>query len=415
MITLFQVRNYKSLRNVDVRLRPFQILMGPNASGKTNLVESMTFLGDVLREGLDRAIEQRGSSIQDLVWQRRQEEGFEMAWIFQIPDEIRKASKVPYTHLRYSFRVAVTREGLRFVEWEDLYGLPSTAREKRFGDSLRVKRAPQGWHRIIRRLKDKAYFYAETSSWTSVFRIPEDQLALKNVPEDVRVFPSLIWMRRILMERFHRVLLHPSALRNPSRPDAPKMMQRSGENMHAMIDRLIHSQNYVAWRNHLRTLFPDLEEIRVRRREVDNYLFVEMHFRNGRVFPSWLLSDGTLRFLALTALAYLPDSGNVIFVEEPENGVHPRVIGALYEALSSVYGGQVIVTTHSPFFLQYARPEEILITQIRPGGETSVVRGEDVAVLREWKDNLMVLMMSGLTDLLVEPFSESASRGIHGA
>ncbi len=59
--------------------------------------------------------------------------------------------------------------------------------------------------------------------------------------------------------------------------------------------------------------------------------------------PSWLVSDGTLRLLALTLLAYLPHHQEVYLIEEVENGVHPRAIEAVFQSLSSVYDGQVLL------------------------------------------------------------------------
>lgn len=73
-----------------------------------------------------------------------------------------------------------------------------------------------------------------------------------------------------------------------------------------------------------------------------------MHYRNGLQAPSWLVSDGTLRFLALTLLAYLPDPAGPYLIEEPENGIHPRNVETVFESLSSVYDAQVLLATHSP-------------------------------------------------------------------
>ena len=59
------------------------------------------------------------------------------------------------------------------------------------------------------------------------------------------------------------------------------------------------------------------------------------------------MSEGTLRLLALTVIAYLPDAGRIYLIEEPENGIHPLATEAVYQSLSSVYGSHVFITTHS--------------------------------------------------------------------
>ena len=63
--------------------------------------------------------------------------------------------------------------------------------------------------------------------------------------------------------------------------------------------------------------------------------------------PSWILSDGTLRLLAVTLLAYSRGAARSLLIEEPENGIHPRAIDTVLQSLRHVYDGQVFVATHS--------------------------------------------------------------------
>ena len=99
-------------------------------------------------------------------------------------------------------------------------------------------------------------------------------------------------------------------------------------------------------------VLPDLESIRVVERPEDLHAYLMLRYKTGVEIPSWTASDGTLRFLALTLLAYLPDSNEVYVLEEPENGVHPLALDAVYDSLSSVYESQVLVATSLPGFLE---------------------------------------------------------------
>ena len=111
----------------------------------------------------------------------------------------------------------------------------------------------------------------------------------------------------------------------------------------------------------VRTIIPNIETLDVeldkRRGTLD--LFVR---QNGTDFPSRLLSEGTLRLIALCAIAVNPWSGSLLAFEEPENGVHPRrieLIARILAALATEKDRQLVVTTHSPLFcgavLQEAR------------------------------------------------------------
>ena len=140
-------------------------------------------------------------------------------------------------------------------------------------------------------------------------------------------------------------------------------------------------------------MFTRVEARRFRHR----YLLIE--YSNGVRVPSWLVSDGTLRLLALTILAYLPELDGTILVEEPENGIHPRAIETAIQSLSSIEHGQVLLATHSPVALNMVEPSQILCFGKDQAGATDVVSGEDHPALREWKrgeQDLGVLFAAGI-------------------
>jgi predicted ATPase len=113
-----------------------------------------------------------------------------------------------------------------------------------------------------------------------------------------------------------------------------------------------------------------------------------LHFTTGLATPSWLVSDGTLRLLALTLLAYIPDLSGIYLIEEPENGIHPRAVETVYQSLSSVYGAQVLLATHSPVILSMAKPKEVLCFARSSDGATNIVSGDEHPALREWQGTL---------------------------
>jgi predicted ATPase len=132
---------------------------------------------------------------------------------------------------------------------------------------------------------------------------------------------------------------------------------------------------------------PDLDAIKTISRPEDKTRYLMLGYKNGVEAPSWVLSDGTLRLLALTILAYRSHFKGVYLIEEPENGVHPTALQTIYQSLSSVYDGQVLVTSHSPILLNLSKPEELLCFQKTSEG-TEIIRGDRHPLLQDWKGDV---------------------------
>ena len=113
MIRRIQALNYRCLRYVDVSLDYFHVLVGPNASGKSTLLDVLAFLHDLVADGLDAATERRTRNFQDLVWGRPDRDfQFKLAVEFEIPETIRE--RLPASRQFQIFRYEV-----RIKERED--------------------------------------------------------------------------------------------------------------------------------------------------------------------------------------------------------------------------------------------------------------------------------------------------------
>ena len=193
-----------------------------------------------------------------------------------------------------------------------------------------------------------------------------------------------------------RVVLDGSRLRSASPLDSDRAFTRDGASLPWNVRYLqdIQGDDYREWIRHVQTVLPELEDVRVVEREDDRHAYLMLRYASGVEVPSWMTSDGTLKLLALTLFAYLPLAQSypsdrrflheIILIEEPEDGVHPLALDAIYDSLASVYHGQVLVTTHSPTFLGLAKPEEALCFARTADGSTEVVRGSDHPHLKDW-------------------------------
>ena len=138
------------------------------------------------------------------------------------------------------------------------------------------------------------------------------------------------------------------------------------------------------WTEHLRYALPDLSNIGWARRQADNAEYLMLRYDNGLEAPSWVLSDGTLRMLALTIPAFLPPESAVYMVEEPENGVHPKALEIILRSLSTIPSAQMLLATHSPFVVQQCGVKPLLCfardesgSYITPGAEHPMLKAWD--------------------------------------
>jgi len=220
------------------------------------------------------------------------------------------------------------------------------------------------------------------------------------LPEDETKFPVATWFKELLMAGVQTLALNSERMRRPSAPGAPKFFLPDGSNLPWVVEVLArkHRQRFGDWIAHVRTALPDLKAIRTVDRKEDRHRYLVLEYENGLKVPSWLVSDGTLRLLALTLLAYVQPLGAIFLVEEPENGIHPRAVETVFQSLSSVYGAQVLLATHSPVMLSIAKPDQVLCFAKSTDGATDVVEGSEHPRLKQWRGetDLGTLFASGV-------------------
>lgn len=418
MLAQVEALNYKCLRYIQQKLFPFQVLVGPNASGKSTFLDVVAFLGDLLREGAERAISKRAQSLQELVW-KREGNMFELAVMLRLPKTLQARwpkNGAGYTYCRYEVSIGIDRShgGIRSLG-ENFFLVRNNSEsqsvqralfpmEPRPPDSIvleKRRRTPAGWKKIVSLTEEgKAYFRSETTDWNFPLRPGPQKAALALVPEEEDRFPISNWAKKVLTEGVQVLALNSLAMRQPCSPTAPRTFQPDGSNLPLVVRELRDKSKpkYEAWLGHVQTVLPDLVGVDVIERPEDRHLYLRAAYNSGLKIPSWLISDGTLRLLALTLLAYLPPADRVYLIEEPENGVHPRAMEAVFQSLSSVYTGQLLLATHSPLILGLARPEQILCFARTETGATDIVSGKDHPALRNWQEqvNLGILYASGV-------------------
>lgn len=357
---------------------------------------------------------QRAPDPSHLVWMRHGDR-FELAVELKIPTERRASLAASIRACRYEIAIGRRTKGNQVqIQAETLWLLPENAEaanveqrtlfpESRFAPNQIVHpKTPKGWRRVVNKVESSGndYFSSETTPWNNLFRIGPTKSALANLPEDEAKFPVATWVKRFLLEGIQRIVLNSEAMRRTSAPGQAKTFLPDGSNLPWVVDglRRRNKEAFSDWTKQLKIVFPDLETISTRERKEDRHRYLVIRYTNGLEAPSWLVSDGTLRLLALSLLPYAAEPGSVYLVEEPENGIHPRAVETVFESLSSVLYAQVLCATHSPIILGLAKPEQVLCFARDESGATDIVRGDEHPKLRRWQGetDLGTLFASGV-------------------
>jgi predicted ATPase len=360
MLNKITIKNYKSLENVSLTLRPFNVFVGPNNAGKSNLFDCLAFLSELMTPTSARqpagtvlqAVGARGG-FQYVVWggDTNQSISVDLDVSLVDPDENKERQYNFYIELRgnqYGTSVSAIRlrrkanSGWRMLL--DVQGKKWTAWgiEGRKLDRLQPRGDPEWWLEFLPYFPQAAH----------------------------RVFADYVrgW-------RFYNFV--PSRMEQVLPVRKGLNLQREGENLPVVLHTL-HSSYRRAFREieELITQIPGVEELFTELTE-EGRTYTTLKERGVSLnIPNWAMSDGTLRLLAHLAVVYLPTPPPLVCFEEPESNLHPWSHEHLVEILRRLSKRtQVLVSTHSPLFLDRLRTEtNDLIVVEKPEGKTTCKR-----------------------------------------
>lgn len=388
-----------------------QVLIGPNASGKTTFLDVPELVKDIVSDGIDAAVTKRGGSLVDLTHYENAND-IEIGIELRLPDElIIQSGGARLDTARYEIKIGIRGEDQIIIN-ENLWIKPQSVKMKRYGlfpiemsennDVIHPRsqkgRAPKGWVKIIGKTESgNDYFKSERTGWNSQFRFGNKKSAISNVPEDYEKFPIAIWVRNYFTLGIQTIMLDSKAMRKSSPRIGAREFLPDGSNLPRVLSDFKKNKLYSRWLKHIRSFLGDIVDIDVVSRPEDNSQYLSVIYSTGEV-PAWLVSDGTLRLIALTMLPYLDNQNRTYLIEEPENGIHPKAMEAVFQSLSSSKSSQVFIASHSPVILSMAEPVDLLCFAKTISGYTDVISGSDHPQLRDWKGrvSLDVLFASGV-------------------
>jgi predicted ATPase len=371
MIKELSFFGFKSLREVGIEVRPVNLLIGPNAAGKSNFIHGLRFLSEALRHDVGTAVARLGGLKGATFWGDDASQ-FAVEIQYHVPDP-----SAPHSRSDMSYRLVIgEHEGQAAVLEEKL--------------RLKVERDEPG--------RAKVWLKAARGRGEAV----KDPERLVREPFDTGD-PSLLALKalgflgtyprvralRIFVESWQFLSVNLDAARMPQHDARTRSLTSDAANLANVLRTLQGEPTFDSIVEDFHLLLDAMEGValNVDRGKVQ-LLIKERPFTD----PVELLSasDGTVRLLALvTALHLIPEHG-LLCIEEPEHGLHPLVFERLLDVIRQRCpddgSRQVIVTTHAPDLVDAARPQEVVVVDREPDGGTQL-RRLDEAQLKQWLDD----------------------------
>lgn len=357
-IEYLKVENFRALRGVEFRdLTPFTVLLGPNGSGKSTVFDVFAFLAECFELGLRRAWDKRGRAKE---LKTRGSDG-------PVTIEI-KYREPSYPLITYHLAVDERRGGPVVVEEWLQWKRRSHGRPFRFLDY----REGQG-RAISGEQPDESDQRIE-----SPLKSP-DLLAV-NALGQFAEHPRVAALREFITGWYVSYLSADSARGQPE-AGPQERLTRTGDNLANVIQYLAeqHPDRLERIFDVLRQRVPRIERVLAETMPDGRLLLQIKDAPFSHPVLARFASDGTLKMLAYLLLLYDPAPPPFIGIEEPENYLHPRLLPELAEECrAAVASTQLLVTTHSPFFLNGLRPNEVRVLWRDEEGYTQARRASDL-------------------------------------
>lgn len=364
-IESIRLKNYKAFRDASLSdIPPFLVVVGANGAGKTTLFDVFGFLHDCLKTNVRQALDSRGrfkevfsregegDSILIEIQYRMEISGIDRLVTYSL--EISERNNVPY----------IKREILRYKRGR--YGSPFHFLDFSNGEGYAIT-------------NEEDFNKADEDLDRENQKVAPDTLAIKGLGQFERFKAANAF--RQLIESWHVSDFHISAARGRKEASGDsEHLSESGDNLPLVAQRLFEQYPEIFQKilDTMRRRVPGVSGVEPKLQD-DGYL--TLRFQDGSFKTPFLdryVSDGTIKMFAYLVLLYDPKPHPLLCVEEPENQLYPKLMVELAEEFKQYAnrGGQVLVSTHSPDFLNAVELDEVCWL-IKQQGNTEIRRARD--------------------------------------
>lgn len=436
MLLRLRVKNFKSLRDVNVRFGPLTCFVGPNGAGKSNIFDAIQFLRALADQDIQSAAQTIRSPAAGAFGPKELFFGADVSspMLFEadilvprtVVDDFGREAQPATTLLRYELelgyvaspgpRLEIVSESLTSIkagQANEVIGFPHS---RAFEKSVVKPTRRLGPFISAQPDEDNIKLMLHQDGGSRGQPIPAGHSPRTVVGgTNAAEYPTVLAARRE-MASWQLLHLEPSVMRTPDQFGGRSIVSERGGHIAAALARLEQSEAQPGRvlqqaTNRLAELVPNVRSVELDRDEVRQQLSVRLRLEGSdALLGPRSLSDGTLRFLALVTLWLDSESAEILCMEEPENGIHPGRVPAMVDLLRAFAVDpnlgtdsenplrQVITNTHSPDVVRQIDASEVLFvdTVSSDAGVSTRVS----AIQERWRDAMPLLPLQRLFDFI---------------
>lgn len=385
MITKIEIDGFKSFKNFSMEFTPFTVVAGINASGKSNLFDALELLSRLATMSLRDSFPESRGTVNELFtlldgdnYMNTMTFAVEMLVSRKVKDNWGMEDEIKTPRLRYELKIERKRNDRGFEELsvlhESLFKIQTN--DDRWAKDYIPKNFQSLWKSTQKGGTSKPFIETKIANELPTIFIRQDgKQGGKATPANLinqTVLGSInsvdfphVFAAKEEMRKWRFMQLNPEELRKPTVQDAKMSYEitHNGANLASALFRMKAEDEYVLIEisRQLTKFLPEYIGIDVINDEANKLFIIKIKHKDGKEFSSRVLSEGTLRLLALIIMQFDEQHAGLLCFEEPENGIHPQRIKLMTQILFNLSADfknenislrQVIINTHSPIMIR---------------------------------------------------------------
>ncbi len=420
-IKTLELENFRSYQHVKVDFRQFNVLIGPNAAGKSNFIKAFRFLKDIVTFGLENAISlQGGGEYLRNINRQGQDDYLRLKVDIEPFSSVRSLKSGDIGHIimkptsfSNEFKISFDKQGLEFIVEEDqlmqtfdfyetMHKNDKLTEENKIGSGSLLVSNVLGKFNIDFK-KDKSIPVSKADIFPSLF------MDFQSYFDEEKPLQTLFIEKQYYMHHKQSVRqalgdlciydFDPQRPKQASTITGKAELEENGENLAIVLRKILKDEEKTRMLfNLIQDVLPFVEDLEVEK-FLDRYLQITLKekYSSERPIPASLMSDGTV-YVILIIIALYFENKPIAFFEEAGRRIHPYLISKIIDMMQdAATHKQIILSTHNPEIVKYSGLKNIMFISRDANGYSTVTHLHD-------KKEIMAFMQNeiGIEELYVQ-------------